>query len=189
LENEHTVNRDMVDEKGKPLFPLNEQAPQIYYNLPGFTGTYDRWTKETFDLTDYSGSKILIAFRYMTDAAANGAGWFIDNIAISNGYLNNCSTIDGIKSFDEIKGINVQYAVTFINEKSLGKGNNSQRYSVLNINPFSISEADVETLKGFLSGGNNYMIVWYAAPIGKTGSVPFTYQIINKSQYNKNKKK
>lgn len=181
LANENTIDKDN--------FKLNEQAPNIYNNLPGFTGVNDKWTKETFDLTPYIGKKILINFRYMTDAASNEDGWFIDNVEIPEiGYKNDCSSIDGFIGYDELKGIKVDYAVTFINEKSLGKGNNKQHYQVLNIKPFSIDEADAETLKGFLSGGNNYMIVWYAAPVGRTDPVPFSYDIIKKSEV-KNKKK
>jgi len=164
--------------------------PAIREQLPGFTGYYDDWQKETFDLTPYAGQKILINFRYMTDWAYNDSGWFIDNIKIPEiGYYNDGSTLDDFKSIDEVKEIYVEYAVSFINEKSLGKGNNVPHYRVLNIDPFHITEADALQLKDFFSGGNNYMIIWYAAPTGKKGYVDYTYEITTKSEYNKNKKK
>ncbi len=175
---------------GQEDFPFNEQAPEIYNNLPGFTGHYQNWTRETFDLTAFAGKKILISFRYMTDGAYNDTGWFIDNIEIPEiGYSNDCSTLDKFMSLDEVLGIDVKYSVTFINEKSMGKGNNKPHYRVLNLNPVSVSEADAIQLKDFFSGGNNYMIVWYAAPVGVKDPAAFTYTITTKNEHNKNKDK
>ncbi len=179
------ANGNTVDQS---TFPLNDQAPQIYNNLPGFTGYSNGWVNESFDLTLYAGQKVLISFRYMTDMAYNDSGWFISNINIPEiGYTNAGSSLDGFNSIDQIKNIHVDYAVSFINEKSLGVGNNQQHYRVLNIDPFHVSEQDSITLKDFFSGGNNYMIIWYAAPIGKKGAAPYSYTITTKSDYNKNK--
>lgn len=163
--------------------------PAIRDNLPGFTGTYDDWQTEEFDLTPYAGSKIHIAFRYMTDWASNGAGWFIKNIEIPEiGYFNDGTNVDDFISIDQLKEMYVDYAVAFINEKSSGKGKNKTSCKVLNIDPFNVTEADALQLKEFFSGGNNYMVIWYAAPEGKKGVVDYTYEITEKSEYNKNKK-
>lgn len=179
LENENT-RYDIVD----------DGYPAILEQLPGFTGYYDSWKKESFDLTAYTGQKILINFRYMTDWGYNDSGWFIDNIEIPEiGYLNDGSSLYDFQSIDEIKGIDVEYAVTFINEKSLGKGKNNPQYQVLNIDPFNVTEADAFQLKEFFSGGNNYMIIWYAAPSGKKGYADYSYEITTKSEYNKMKNK
>lgn len=165
-----------------------EGYPAIKENLPGFTGYYGDWVKEEFDLTPYVGNEVLINFNYMTDWGTNDSGWFIDNIEISEiGYYNDCSSMDGFYSIDEITETYVEYEVSFINEKSLGVGTNEQFYEVLNIDPFNITEAEVITLKKFFSGGNNIMVIWYPAPAGTKGTVDYSYEIVLKSDYAKDK--
>lgn len=175
LANENTRS-DLVD----------EGHPAIKANLPGFTGYYEDWKNEVFDLTPFAGRQILINFNYMTDWGYNDTGWYIDNIEIPEiGYSTDCSTLDGFCGIDEIKGNYVEYSLVFINQKSMGRGNNQSHYRVLNIDPMNISEAEAITLKGFFSGGNNYMIVWYAAPVGNKGTVDFTYEITTKNEHAK----
>jgi hypothetical protein len=182
LANENTVDQDTLDENGDPVFPLNDQAPEIYNNLPGFTGYTNGWRiGESFDLTPFAGQKVFINFRYMTDAAYNDTGWFIDNIRIPEiGYSNGCGSLDGFMTIDQLRKNPIEYAVSFINEKFTGKGNKNVSYQILNIDPFNITQADSLKLKGFLNDGNNYMIVWYAAPIGKKGVVDYSYELVFK---------
>jgi hypothetical protein len=40
------------------------------------------WVEEIVDLSDYAGKEILLRFEYVTDAAVNGEGMMIDDIAI-----------------------------------------------------------------------------------------------------------
>jgi hypothetical protein len=57
----------------------------IVAQLPGLTGQnpgYPAWTTMTFDLTAYAGQTVLIGFRYMTDSATLGAGWWIQSATI-----------------------------------------------------------------------------------------------------------
>ena len=182
LENDYTVD--------DTEFPINVQAPEIYYNLPGLTGYSDEWINMEFDLTPYTGQEVLLSFRYMTDMAYNDTGWFIDNISIPEiGYYNDCSSLEGFTNLNELYEIYVDYVVTFINKKSLGIGQNNSLYKVLDIEPFNVSEAEAITLKEFLSGGENYMIIWYAAPDSTTGVVDYTYEITEKSDLGKAKSK
>ncbi|WBW97119.1 peptidase MA family metallohydrolase [Oceanirhabdus sp. W0125-5] len=179
LANENTI--------GQEDFPFNEQAEDLYNNLPGFSATNTEWTTEEFDLSAYAGQNILVNFRYMTDGAYNDLGWFIDNIEISEvGFNNDCSSLEGFYTLDQIKGNTVDYAVTFINEKQ--NGNSPTRYQVVNIDPFNIKETDKVQLEGFFNNGTNYMIVWYAAPVGKKGAIEFTYEIMTQDEFAKNKK-
>ncbi|MGE5630832.1 MAG: choice-of-anchor J domain-containing protein, partial [Caulobacteraceae bacterium] len=151
--------------------------PAISEKLPGFTGTIGEWTTEEFDLSSYAGNKILVAFRYMTDWGTNGAGWYIKNIEVPEiGLVKDASNLDEFMSIDEVLGITVDYAVAFINEKTAGKSGNSH-IKVLNIDPFNISEEDAITLRGYMNNGDNHMIVWYAAPAGKKGSVDYSYEL------------
>lgn len=179
LANDNTIDQDE--------FPINSQAPDIYNNLPGFSRQDTAWCTEEFDLTPYAGQDILIAFRYMTDSAQNESGWFIDNVEIEEiGYSNDCNSLEGFSSIDEILDIKVEYAVTFINKKTINKKFfDITAYSVLNIDPFDITEQDTVNLNLFFQKGTTYMIVWYAAPIGKKGTVDFEYEIIYNKFFNK----
>lgn len=185
LSNEHTSSD--ID---------NDGYPAIKDNLPGFTGVNDSWTTETFDLTPYAGNKILINFRYMTDWASNGnkvleaPGWYIKNIEIpETGYMNDGSSLDGFTSIPQLMGDYVHYMVTFVNEKYAGKKTDPQHYQVKTLNPITMTEKDAVEIKSFLSSGNNYMIVWYAAPAGVKSPVDYNYEVINKSNKKDNKKK
>lgn len=174
LANDNTIDKD--------TFPINSQAPQIYENLPGFSRQDTAWGSEEFDLTQYAGQEILVGFRYMTDSASNESGWFIDNVQIEEiGYNHDCNSLEGFKSIDEILDIKVEYCVTFINKKTFGNEGDIfylETFNIHNLDPFNITEQDSVKLNCFFQHGTTYMIVWYAAPIGKKGAVDFTYEIV-----------
>jgi hypothetical protein len=48
----------------------------------GYNGQSDGWVHESVDLSDYAGKKVYLRFEYVTDAAVNGEGMLIDDIAI-----------------------------------------------------------------------------------------------------------
>lgn len=169
---------------------VEEGYPKIKENLPGFTGYYDDWVTEQFDLTPYVGQKVHIAFRYMTDWGYNDSGWFIKNIEIPEIGLHFAGdSVDEFISINELLEQYVTYQVVFINEKSLGKGKNIPNYRVLNIDPYNVTEEQVLTLRDFFSGGNNYMVIWFAANIGDKDPVDYSYEIITKNEAAKAKNK
>lgn len=178
LANENTRN-DLVD----------GGYPTIAENLPGFTGYYDDWQKEVFDLSTYAGSKILISFRYLTDWGYNDPGWFIDNIEIPEiGYLNDGSSTEGFIRLNELIGQYVDYTVTFINEKVTGNNKNKKTdYKVITVDPFNVTEEDALSISKLFKEGTNYMITTFAAPVSERDPVNFTYQIILKGTKKKNK--
>ncbi|WP_433053590.1 immune inhibitor A domain-containing protein [Dactylosporangium sp. CS-033363] len=51
----------------------------------GIDGTSAGWVPATFDLSAFAGKTVGLRFRYFTDPAAGGQGFFADNIAITNG--------------------------------------------------------------------------------------------------------
>ncbi|WHY65252.1 immune inhibitor A domain-containing protein [Neobacillus sp. SuZ13] len=57
--------------------------PTIPANLPGFTGDSNGWTKQSFDLSAYTGKKIQVKFRYITDWGYNDTGFFVDNVKVT----------------------------------------------------------------------------------------------------------
>ncbi|WP_226645712.1 immune inhibitor A domain-containing protein [Mesobacillus subterraneus] len=56
--------------------------PTILDSMPGFTGTSNGWTAQTFDLSNYAGQKIQLRFRYATDWGTSQQGFFADNIEV-----------------------------------------------------------------------------------------------------------
>lgn len=177
LGNDNTQNA-IVDE-GYPA--IKEKLADGY----GFTGYYDNWTNESFDLTPYVGQNVLIKFNYMTDWGYNDPGWFIDNISIPEiGYMNTCDDVTTLINPNEFYNVPVEYGVTFINEKEVGKKGKILR-RLINVDPINLSETDTATLNNFFNTGTTYIVVWYAAPVGETDSVDFTYEIITKDNHKK----
>lgn len=168
---------------------VEQGYPKIKENLPGFTGTYDGWKKETFDLSAYAGQKILVSFRYLTDWGGTQKGWFIDNIEIPEiGYKQDGSSIENFKSFKEVAGEYINYTVTFINEKEVGNKNGLKtNYKVITVNPFNVTEKDALTLRQLFQDGKNYMITSYAAPQDDKNPKDFTYEIDLKTNNSKKK--
>jgi immune inhibitor A len=54
--------------------------------MPGYTGYSGGWLDETVDLSAYAGAaSVLLRFRYETDPATLGLGWFLDDIKVADG--------------------------------------------------------------------------------------------------------
>ncbi len=180
LENENT--RSDVDPDG---------YPKIKDNLPGFTGTLEGWSNETFDISAFAGRKLLISFRYITDWATYEDGWFLDNITIPEiGLTFDGSSTVGLKSLSELMGQYVNYTVTFINEKVKGNGKkpSGKDFTVITVDPFNVTEENALNIKKLFKDGNNYMITTYAAPVGYRDPVFFSYEINIKKPDHKVKK-
>ncbi|WP_456273147.1 peptidase M6 [Bacillus sp. AK031] len=179
LENENTRS-DVVE----------EGYPKIKENVPGFTGHSEEWQNESFDLSEYAGQKVHVSFRYLTDWGYNDTGWFIDNIKIPEiGYSNDGSSADDFLSQNELLGKFVEYTVTFINERTVGKGKGAKtKYKVHHVEPFNVTEEDALQLRQLFKDGNNYMITTYAAPASDKSPVDFSYEVITKDKKGKDKK-
>jgi len=57
--------------------------PTILESLPGFTGTSNGWTKQSFDLSAYAGKQIQLRFRYITDWGTSETGFYVDNVNVT----------------------------------------------------------------------------------------------------------
>lgn len=121
--------------------------PKVAANIPGFTGSSDGWVTATFDLSDYDGQNILIAFRYVTDWAVEETGWYVDNIRVNAvGYENNGSHLDDFQSLNEVLEIYVDYLITFIQLKQKGE---KIDYTVKHVDPLNITADEEKELKDF----------------------------------------
>ncbi|MGM9967211.1 choice-of-anchor J domain-containing protein [Rummeliibacillus sp. TYF005] len=162
-----------------------EGYPNTKGNLPGFTGTNGGWTAESFDLSNYAGKKVLIAFRYMTDWGSEEAGWYINNISIPEiGLSKSGSSTEGFQSIGQVKKEYLEYVVTFIQTKKNGKER------VYHVNPFTVTDAQALDIQKILKEGNVKMITSYAAKPGLLNPVDFAYEVILKGDKpNKGKQK
>ena len=62
----------------------------------GYNGQTGNWIKESVDLSDYIGKKVMLRFEYVTDAAVNGEGLLLDDISIDAiGYASDFEENDG----------------------------------------------------------------------------------------------
>ncbi|AYC28759.1 immune inhibitor A domain-containing protein [Paenisporosarcina cavernae] len=171
LENENTRS-DVVD----------EGYPTIKENVPGFTGTNDDWSTESFDLSAYAGQDVLVSFRNLTDWGYEEAGWYIKNIQLGD-FSSDGSSVDAFKSLGQVKGDYVNFIVTFIH--TMANGNQK----VINVDPFNVTEQDVLKMKQVLKKGNLKMITSYAAKEGQKTTADFTYELVTKDNGGKAKGK
>ncbi len=103
---------------------------------PGYTGdSGGEWLQEEVDLTPYAGDSVLLRFEYVTDDAAHGRGFAVDDIAIPELGLTDGADADGgwqAEGFGRIQGPQAQRFVVQLIERgetssvrrlALGSGN------------------------------------------------------------------
>jgi len=50
---------------------------------PGYSGNSGTWVNAIFDLSAYQGQDVVLRFRFGSDEAIGGIGWFIDNLEVT----------------------------------------------------------------------------------------------------------
>jgi hypothetical protein len=66
------------------------------FGYTGLSGGGPQWILESVDLSEYAGQELLVRFEYVTDAAVNGEGLLVDDIAIEElGYFEDFEQGDG----------------------------------------------------------------------------------------------
>lgn len=62
----------------------------------GYSGDSPKWIQETVDISRFAGKKVALRFEYITDAAVNGEGFLLDDVAIPEiGYFSDFETDNG----------------------------------------------------------------------------------------------
>ncbi len=164
--------------------------PAIKENLPGFTGSSQGWTTETFDLSKYTGRKILLNFRYMTDWAFNDAGWYVSNLRLNGEVIDPMTSTAGFMSLEEAVKEYVNYQVQFVGYQQ--KKNGKEKIRVIQFpDLLNMKDQDRIDLRKMLKDTKNYdriiMMVTYAAPQGKAGDAPYEYEVVKKRSKKKMK--
>ena len=62
----------------------------------GESGNGPEWVQESVDISQFAGQQVQLRFEYVTDAAVNGEGFLLDDVAISEtGYFSDFESDDG----------------------------------------------------------------------------------------------
>jgi immune inhibitor A len=149
--------------------------PTVIANLPGLTGTQATLVNMSYDLSAYAGQNILVAFRYVTDWATSGAGWYVDNVTVNGTLISDGSSVAPFKDITEIIPVNNDYAVTFVGTKGSGR-KIEYKIKVMHLN--DITESGKIELNDLLKWSNSVvMMVSFNAPEGITYYADYTYQL------------
>lgn len=122
----------------------------------GYNGRSHGWQVEWVDLSDYAGKKVFIRFEYVTDAAVNGAGFLVDDIAIQAiGYRENFENGSGgwnPEGFARVQNLIPQsFAVSVVSYSGEGQ--------VRSIDSYRVSAGDAPLRIGISSGSGEYAIL------------------------------
>ncbi|WP_305784777.1 immune inhibitor A domain-containing protein [Symbioplanes lichenis] len=74
---------------------------------PGVTGDSGGLVELEYDLSAYAGRSILLGFRYVSDAAVDEGGWYIDDVRLGDRLISDGSTLRGLRSPTQIVPIEV----------------------------------------------------------------------------------
>jgi hypothetical protein len=76
--------------------PDNPSGSSYGWGYNGESGGGPKWIQEKVDLSKFAGKQVQIRFEYVTDAAVNGEGFLLDNIAVpETGYLSDFESDSG----------------------------------------------------------------------------------------------
>lgn len=165
---------------------VDDGHPTIRANLPGFTGSSNGWTTESFDLSAYAGQHVLVSFRYMTDWGYTEDGWHITNLRLNGGVLDAGTSTDGFLSLQQVTEDYVDYQVSFVGyKKGQANGKESHVKIVRFDNLLNVDEDKTLDLRNMLNSSDYEKIVMlttYAAPQGTNGSADYDYEVVMKSK-------
>lgn len=79
-----------------------DSEPKIAAELPGINGDSPGWITATFDLSNYAGQDVIVAFRALTDGGVVSPGWWIDDVTVGGTFLTDGSSLVGAQSPSQI---------------------------------------------------------------------------------------
>jgi hypothetical protein len=80
-----------------PSGTANDPAGNSFgWGYNGLSGDGPTWIQEEVDLSQFAGKKVQLRFEYITDAAVNGEGFLLDDVAVPEiGYFTDFEGDDG----------------------------------------------------------------------------------------------
>lgn len=150
--------------------------PLAVENLPGLTGsTGGNWVNMSFDLSAYSGQKILIAFRYMTDWGTLEEGWYVDNVRVNGTLISNGSSVAPFKDITGILPVENDFTVSLVGVQSTSRGN---VYKVVTMALADTSERGTVEIRRNFKGYNRIAVLVTAdMPEGFSQYVDYTSSV------------
>ena len=70
---------------------------------PALTGSSGGFVARTYDLTAYAGRRVLLGFRYTTDATLHPGGWLIDQVSVGAQRVSDGAGLTGFRSPTQIR--------------------------------------------------------------------------------------
>lgn len=148
--------------------------PTAEANLPGFTNsTNGEWVNEQFDLSEYAGQDVLIAFRYVTDPASAYPGFYVRDISVSGTDINySGASTEPFQSLREVQQNYLRYEFSLIGIDDDGS-TEVQQYD-----PTEFKNGS-KSFGALLDGkyDHTYLAASWAPETGEGGTVPYGYSV------------
>jgi hypothetical protein len=71
----------------------SDSLPEIVENLPGLNGMADGFQTIHFDLSEWTGSVVMLKFRMMTDPYTHYEGWYVTDLSLNGVLLDNAADV------------------------------------------------------------------------------------------------
>src|SRR5699024_11187208 len=149
--------------------------PTAEANLPGFTNsTNGEWVNEQFDLSEYAGEDVLIAFRYVTDPATAYSGFYVRDISVSGTDI----SYDG-SSTEPCQSLREAEQNYILNQFSRLGINEDGSTEVQQYDPTEFPDNGSKSLESLLDGDYNRTILTatWAPETEAGGTVPYGYDV------------
>ncbi len=127
-----------------------DALPTAQDNVPGFTDFSGAWMPETCSLADYAGQTVLLAFRTFNDPASLGAddsippGFWVDNVQVGDTEVSDGSSLDGWRSFSEVRPDTVAGYTVFIvsmNNADMDRRHRHRRSDTITVKRLKLTSA------------------------------------------------
>ncbi len=157
--------------------------PAIVNNLPGLTGDSEGWVEQTFDLSAFSGP-ILIGFRWMSDAAANGNGvlenpnWYIDDVTYDGELISDGTDASLFKDVTFYQPIDFNFTVDLVSIRHDRHGDKFQVHRIRTGERHEMSPP-VNVRNALKWADEAVLVVTYDAAQGATDYAPYEVEILS----------
>ncbi|HUR73558.1 MAG TPA: hypothetical protein VMZ00_04735 [Sporichthya sp.] len=112
------------------------------------TGSSGLPTTLTFDLSAYSGQKVILGFRYLSDPLVNQGGWYIDDVKVGKQLISDGTSTSPFQSFSQLRPQPVApFTVTLVGLDE--DGHRARVIRVKNTFAFSLTSRQINSLRSY----------------------------------------